>query len=45
MNEKKINIDVEVIKKQKIYEICCVKPSVYEYLCPKKSLNIVNGRV
>jgi hypothetical protein len=30
MVEKKINIDLEVIKKPKIYEICSIEASIYE---------------
>jgi len=35
MNDKRINIDVEVIKKPKIYEICCIEASVYEHSLPE----------
>ena len=30
MEEKRINIDVEVVKKPKIYELCYVEASIYE---------------
>ena len=36
MNDKRINIDVEVIKKPKIHELCCVEASVYEHPLPEK---------
>ena len=30
MKEKRINIDVEVVKKPKIYELSCIEASIYE---------------
>jgi len=30
MDEKRVNIDVEVIKKPKICDICCIEASIYE---------------
>ena len=35
MNDKRISIDVEVIKKPKIYELCCVEVSAYERPLPE----------
>ena len=39
MEEKKINIDVEVIKKPKIYKLCNVEASIYESPLQKKVSN------
>jgi len=35
MNDKRISIDVEVIKKPKIYELCCIEASAYEHHLPE----------
>ena len=35
MNDKRISIDVEVIKKPKIYEFCCIEASAYEHHLPE----------
>ena len=35
MNVKRINIDVEVIKSSKMYELNCVEASDYEHPLPK----------
>ena len=35
MNDKRISIDVEVIKKPKIYELCCIEASDYEHHLPE----------
>ena len=39
MEEKKINIDVEVVKKPKIYELCSIEASVYESPLQEKVSN------
>ena len=30
MDEKRVNIDVEVVKKPKICDVCCIEASIYE---------------